>query len=318
MFLKEPSSAGTEDSRSPAGTAGFRAGAGSAAPREELCPGKRSRPQRSSRGILQGSPRVCARPQRRPRRAAASLECPDLGSSLPQLASVLAGFRHSLGATLPGASLLPVSGRKTGLNCFTPRPCSRGGRCATGGGHMRIFRLEPRLWRSPPTPAESTTPPPTAVQQQASPFIYSCRHVILSPANTSDFRNKYIPAPGAANLPPRTSTASLPLPRDRKPPEPRGDPPPPSHRRETGVSRSEPRERSPPGKRCGALRAAARPTLAPESSEKLMAEGAAGPVSPGPREPPLSSGQRNVNRTTGSAGEPLCAPPPLGSGRGPS
>lgn len=74
------------------------------------------------------------------------------GSSLPQLASVLAGFRHSLGATLPGASLLPVSGRKTGLNCFTPRPCSRGGRCATGGGHMRISRLEPRLWRSPPTP----------------------------------------------------------------------------------------------------------------------------------------------------------------------
>lgn len=149
-------------------------------------------------------------------------------------------------------------------------------------------------------------------------FFFFLRHVILSPANTSDFRNKYIPAPGAANLPPRTGTASLPLPRDRKPPEPRGDPPPPSHRRETGVSRSEPRERSPPGKRCGALRAAARPTLAPESSEKLMAEGAAGPVSPGPREPPLSSGQRNVNRTTGSAGEPLCAPPPLGSGRGPS
>lgn len=148
--------------------------------------------------------------------------------------------------------------------------------------------------------------------------FFFLRHVILSPANTSDSRNKYIPAPGAANLPPRTGTASLPLPRDRKPPEPRGDPPPPSHRRETGVSRSEPRERSPPGKRCGALRAAARPTLAEESSEKLMAAGAAGPVSPGKREPPLSSGQRNVNRTTGSAGEPLCAPPPLGSGRGPS
>lgn len=94
------------------------------------------------------------------------------GSSLPQLASVVEGFRHSLGAALPGASLPTVSGRRTGLRCLTPRPCSRGGPCAAGGGHMRISRLEPMIRRVPRalipgTPATGDTKPSVAFYLQA-------------------------------------------------------------------------------------------------------------------------------------------------------
>ncbi|XP_038010969.1 translation initiation factor IF-2-like [Motacilla alba alba] len=52
----------------------------------------------------------------------------------------------------PGSLAPPASGRRTGVSCLPPRPCSPGGPRAGDGGHIRISRLEPGLRRSPPSP----------------------------------------------------------------------------------------------------------------------------------------------------------------------